>query len=102
MSSFNVQEMLAQARHQYEELQQKMAQTLVEASSGGGAVTVKMDGRKHVLRVTIEAEMLKSGDKEMLEDLIAAAVNAAGQKIDDAMRSQVSGMMGGVKLPGLM
>lgn len=102
MSSFNMQEMLAQARHQYEELQQKLAQTVVEASSGGGAVTVKMDGSKRVLRTTIDPETLKSGDREMLEDLITAAVNAAGQKVDDAMRSQVSGMMGGIKLPGLL
>lgn len=102
MSSFNMQEMLAQARHQYEELQQKLAQTVVEASAGGGAVTVKMDGSKRVLRTTIDPETLKSGDREMLEDLITAAVNAAGQKVDDAMRSQVSGMMGGIKLPGLL
>ena len=101
MNPFNMQEMLEKARHQYEELQNKMAQTIVEASSGGGAVTVKMNGHKQVLRVVIDPETLKSGDKEMLEDLIAAAVNASGQKVDDAMKSQVSGLMGGIKLPGL-
>ena len=101
MSAFNIQEMLTQARHQYEELQIKMAQTVVESSVGGGAVTVKMDGRKQVLKVTLDAELLKAGDKEMLEDLFTAAVNAAGKKVDDAMQSSVSGMMGGLKLPGM-
>ncbi len=102
MNPFNMQEMLEKARHQAEELQQRMAQTIVEASAGGGAVTVKMDGRKHVIRVTIDPETLKSGDKEMLEDLVTAAVNAAGQKVDDAMKSQMSGLLGGINLPGLM
>ena len=102
MNPFNMQEMLEKARHQAEELQQKMAQTIVEASAGGGAVTVKMDGRKHVIRVNIDPETLKSSDREMLEDLVTAAVNAAGQKVDDAMKSQVSGLLGGINLPGMM
>jgi len=101
MSGFNIQEMLAQARQQAEKLQEKMQRTVVEASSGGGSVTVKMNGQKQVLRVVIEPEVMKSGDVEMLQDLVVAAVNAAGQKVDDAMKSSLGGMLGGLGLLGM-
>src|SRR5271169_6965627 len=93
MSGFNLQEMLAQARQQAERLQEKMQQTVVEASSGGGSVTVKMDGQKHVLSLVIEPDVVKSGDIEMLQDLVVAAVNAAAQKVEDAMKSSLGGML---------
>ena len=96
-----MQEMLAQARQQAEKLQEKMQQTVVEASSGGGSVTVKMDGQKHVLRVVIEPDVVKSGDIEMLQDLVVAAVNAAAHKVEDAMKSSLGGMLGGMGLPGM-
>ena len=101
MSGFNIQDMLAQARQQAEKLQEKMQQTVVEASSGGGSVTVKMNGQKQVLSVVIEPEVVKSGDVEMLQDLVTAAVNAAAQKVDDAMKSSLGGMLGGMGLPGM-
>ncbi len=101
MGGFNLQEMLAQARQQAEKLQEKMQQTVVEASSGGGSVTVKMDGQKHVLSVVIEPDVVKSGDIEMLQDLVIAAVNAAAQKVEDAMKSSLGGMLGGMGLPGM-
>jgi DNA-binding YbaB/EbfC family protein len=101
MSGLNIQEMLTQARQQAEKLQEKMQQTVVEASSGGGSVTVKMNGQKQVLGVVIEPEVMKSGDVEMLQDLVTAAVNAAAQKVDDAMKSSLGGMLGGLGLPGL-
>lgn len=101
MGSFNprqLQDMLEQARKQAQDLQEKMQQTVVEASSGGGTVTVKMNGRKQVLAVRIDPEAVKSGDVEMLQDMVAAAVNAAGQKIDDSVQSTVGGMLGGMGL----
>ena len=101
MGGFNLQDLVSQAKKQYEVLQQKMQQTVVEASSGGGSVTVKMDGRKQVLGVKIDPEIVKAGDLEMLQDLVAAAVNAAGQKVDDAMKSTMGGMFGGMGIPGL-
>ena len=101
MSGFNIQEMLAQARQQAEKLQEKMQQTVVEASSGGGSVTVKMNGQKQVLSVVIEPEVVKSGDIEMLQDLVVAAVNAASQKVDDAVKSSLGGVLGGLGLPGM-
>ena len=101
MGNFNLQDMLAQARQQAEKLQEKMQQIIVDASSGGGSITVKMNGQKQLLSVAIEEEVVKSGDIEMLQDLIIAAVNQATQKVDDALKSSLGGMFGGMGLPGL-
>jgi hypothetical protein len=101
MSSFNIQEMLSQARKQYEVLQKKMQETVVEASSGGGSVTVKMDGRKQLLSIKIDPEVVKSGDVEMLQDLVTAAVNEAARQIDQTVQSTVGGMLGGMGIPGI-
>jgi len=101
MSGLNLQELMSQAKKQYEVLQKKMEQIVVEGSSGGGSVVVKMDGRKQVLSVKIDPEAVKSGDVEMLQDLVTAAINGAGRKVDDAMQSSVGGMLGGMGLPGM-
>ncbi|HLW53513.1 MAG TPA: YbaB/EbfC family nucleoid-associated protein [Candidatus Angelobacter sp.] len=104
MGGFNprqFQEMLEQAQKQAKSLQEKMQTTVVEAASGGGTVTVKMNGRKQVLQVRIDPEAVKSGDIEMLQDLVTAAVNAAGQKVDEAVQSTVGGLLGGMGIPGL-
>jgi len=87
---------MQQARQQAEILQKKMEQTVVEASSGGGTVTVKMDGRKQVLSIKIDPEAVKSGDVEMLQDLVLAAVNEAARQVDAAMKSNLGGMLGGL------
>jgi DNA-binding YbaB/EbfC family protein len=101
MGGFNLQDLMAQAKQQYEKLQKKMEETVVEGSSGGGTVTVKMDGRKQVLSIKIDPEAMKTGDLEMLQDLITAAVNGAVRKVDDAMQSTMGGMLGGMGIPGL-
>jgi DNA-binding YbaB/EbfC family protein len=101
MSGFNLQEMMSQAKRQYELLQKKMEETVVEGSSGGGSVVVKMDGRKQVLSVKIDPEAVKGGDVEMLQDLVQAAVNEAARRIDAQMQSTVGGMLGGIGIPGL-
>ena len=101
MSGFNLQELMSQAKQQYEVLQKKMEETVVESASGGGTVTVRMDGRKQVLSLKIDPEAVKAGDLEMLQDLITAAVNGAGQKVDEAMKSTMGGMLGGMGVPGL-
>ena len=98
MGGFNLQELMSKAKSQYESLQKKMQETVVETSSGGGTVTVKMDGRKQLLSVRIDPEAVKSGDVEMLQDLILAAVNEAARKVDGAMQSTVGGMLGGLGL----
>jgi len=96
MSGFNMQELMSQAKQQYEVLQKKMQETVVESSSGGGSVTVKMDGRKQVLSLKIDPEAAKSDDLEMLQDLITAAINGASRKVDEAMQSTMGGMLGGL------
>jgi DNA-binding YbaB/EbfC family protein len=101
MGGFNIQDMLSQARKQYDVLQKKMQETVVEASAGGGSVNVKMDGRKQVLSVKIDSEVVKAGDVEMLQDLVTAAVNEASRKIDETVQSTVGGMLGGMGLPGM-
>jgi DNA-binding YbaB/EbfC family protein len=96
-------EMLAQASKMQEQMEQKLSETVVEAQSGGGMVTVRMNGRKEVLRLKIEPTALGSStaDLELLEDLITAAFNEAGRRADNAMKASVGGMMGGLGLPGL-
>jgi nucleoid-associated protein EbfC len=101
MSGLNLQELMSQAKRQYEVLQKKMQETVVEGSAGGGTVTVKMDGRKQVLSIKIDPEAIKSGDVEMLQDLITAAINGAGKKVDDSMQSVMGGMLGGMGIPGI-
>ena len=101
MDGFNLQEMLSQARQQAEKLQEKMQQITVEASSGGGSVTVRMSGQKQLQSITIEPEVVKSGDIEMLQDLVVAAVNEAARKVDEALKSSLGGMLGGMGLPGM-
>jgi DNA-binding YbaB/EbfC family protein len=97
MNPQQLQEMMAAARKQAEDIQNKMQQTVVEASAGGGSVTVKMNGNKQVLSVKIDPEVIKANDLEMLQDLVTAAVNEAGRKVDDAMQSNLGGMLGGLQ-----
>jgi DNA-binding YbaB/EbfC family protein len=98
-----MKEMLGQAKQMQEQMERKLAETVVEASSGGGVVTVRMNGKKEVLRLKIDPSALGSSasDLELLEDLIAAAVNEAGRRVDEAIKSNVAGMMGGLGLPDL-
>src|SRR6516162_5667239 len=97
MGGFNLQDLMSKAKSQYESLQRKMQETVVEAGAGGGAVTVKMDGRKQLLSLRIDPEAVKSGDVEMLQDLILAAINEAARKVDSAMQSTMGGMLGGLQ-----
>ena len=98
-----MKDMMGQARQMQEQMERKMAETIVEASSGGGVISVRMNGKKEVLSLKIEPSAIGSSgsDLELLEDLIAAAVNEAGRRADDAMKASVAGMMGGLKLPGM-
>jgi DNA-binding YbaB/EbfC family protein len=100
MGGFNLNEMMAQAKQHADEIQKKMAQTVIEATAGGGSVTVKMNGQKQLLSVKIEPEVVNAGDVEMLQDLVTAAVNEASRRVDQAMQSNMSGMLGGMGLPG--
>jgi DNA-binding YbaB/EbfC family protein len=106
INPLKIPEMLAQANQLQEQVQRKLAETVVEANSGGGAVTVTMNGKKQLLKLRIDPSAvigLSGGqpDVEMLEDLVVAAVNEAGRKAEEALQSSVQGILGGLKLPGL-
>ena len=83
------------------QLQEELAKTEFEVSSGGGMVTVRMNGQQEVLAIKIEDEVFSDGDKEMLEDLIVAAINEARQKAADLAKEQMSSLTGGMNIPGL-
>lgn len=98
----DMQKMFGQVKQMQEQLQRRLESLVVEASAGGGMVTVKMNGQKQVLEVRIEPEVL--ADRDMLQDMVAAAVNEAGRKVDAEMQSELANMAGGLawtKLPGL-
>lgn len=99
MNPKQLQEMMSRAQDMQRQMQQKMQELTVEASSGGGAVTVKVNGARQLLSIKIDPEIVKSGDLEMLQDMIVAAVNEAGRKVEENMQSQLGGMLGGMGLP---
>jgi DNA-binding YbaB/EbfC family protein len=92
-----MQAMMQQAQKMQEKLQQEIALIKVEATAGGGMVTVQMDGQKNMLAVKIEPEV--AGDLEMLQDMIVAASNEAVKKVDDQIKGKMGGMLGGMGLP---
>lgn len=93
----NMQTMMRQAQEMQKRLQEEIAQIRVEASAGGGMVTVKMDGQKNVLAVKIDPEV--AGDVEMLQDMVMAACNEAAKKVDAESQQKMGGMLGGMGLP---
>ena len=93
----NMQNMMKQAQQMQERMQEEVAQIRVEASAGGGMVTVGMDGHKNVLSVKIDPEV--AGDVEMLQDMVTAAFNEAAKKVDDEAQGKMGGLLGGMGLP---
>ena len=97
----NMQQLMKQAQKMQEQMQKQMEATVVEASAGGGMVSVKMNGSKQLLSMHIDPEVYKGEDKEMLQDLMIAAVNEGIRKVDDALAGQLGNLTGGLKIPGL-
>jgi nucleoid-associated protein EbfC len=97
----NIQAMMQQAKQMQEKMQKQMADLRVEATAGGGMVTVTMSGTKQLLALKIDPDVVSKEDIEMLQDLIVAAINDAARKVDDQLGQQMSGLMGGLKIPGL-
>jgi DNA-binding YbaB/EbfC family protein len=97
----NIQQMMKQAQQMQDRLQKQMAELRVEATAGGGMVTVVVSGQKQLLSLKLDPEVVSKDDVEMLQDLIVAAINDAYRKVDEAMQEQVGGMMGGMKIPGM-
>jgi DNA-binding YbaB/EbfC family protein len=97
----NIQQMMKQAQQMQERLKKQMDDLRVEASSGGGMVTVVVNGNKQIQSLKIDPEVVSKDDVEMLQDLILAAINDAHRKADDELNRSMGGMMGGLKIPGL-
>lgn len=93
--------MMKQLQQAQERLQAEVAAIVVDASSGGGAVKVEMDGQKVLKSLTIDPEVVKSADVEMLQDLVLTAVNEATRKVEAAVQEKVGALTGGLKLPGM-
>jgi DNA-binding YbaB/EbfC family protein len=97
----NIQKMMKQAKEMQERLQKEMAEMRVEGSSGGGMVTVELDGSKNLVSLTIKPEVVDKDDTEMLQDLIMAAFNDANAKVDEAISEKMGTFGAGLKIPGL-
>ena len=97
----NMMKQVQQMQAKMEEMQAELEKTVVEASAGGGMVTVVANGKNEIISVTIDPEVVDKEDVEMLQDLIVAAVNQAHQKVQELQSEQMSGLTGGLKIPGL-
>ena len=97
----DIQTMMKQAKEMQERLKKQMEGMRVEATAGGGMVTVAVNGTKQLESIQIDPEVVSREDVEMLQDLIVAAVNDAGRKVDERLGQSMSGLMGGLKIPGL-
>ena len=102
-----LQQILTQFRQMQENLQKQVESVHVEASAGGGMVTVKMNGQKQLTEIHIDPEVFAGKDQELMQDLVRAAVNEAGRRVDEELASQMKSITGGIpgmaglKIPGL-
>ncbi len=102
-----MQQMLVQFTQMREKLERQVESVNVEAAAGGGMVVVKMNGKKQVVDVRIEPNVFAEKDQEMLQDLIRAAVNEAGRRVDEELQTQIRSIAGsvpgvaGLRIPGL-
>ena len=97
----NIVEMMRQAKEMQDRLQKQMADVRVEATAGGGMVTVVMNGAKQVQSLKIDPTVVSKDDVEMLQDMIVAALNDAHRKVDERLGGAMQGLLGGLKIPGL-
>jgi DNA-binding YbaB/EbfC family protein len=91
--------LLKQVQEQLAKMQAELAELVVEGSAGGGAVRVELDGLRHVRRVSIDPTLVEAGDSDMLEDLVAAAVNDALRRVEEAVTTKMGALAGGLGLP---
>ncbi len=97
----DIRQMMKQAQKLQEQLQRQSQEMRVEATAGGGMVTVVVDGQKNLQSIRIDPEVVSKDDVEMLQDLIVAAINDAHRRVDEEMQKTVGGMMGGLRIPGM-
>ena len=97
----NIQKMMQQAQQMQERLHRQMSEMSVDGSAGGGMVRVTSNGHKQILSIKIDPEAVSKEDVDMLQDLIVAAITDAQRKVDEELKGQMQGMMGGLNIPGL-
>ena len=97
----NIANVMQQAKEMQDRLKKQMAELRVEATAGGGMVTVVVDGTKQLRSIRIDPDVVSKDDVEMLQDLIVAAINDAHRKVDEQLGQSMSGLFGGLKIPGL-
>jgi len=97
----NPQQMMKQVQKMKEQLLKQQEATIVDATAGGGMVSLKMNGNKQLVSIQIDPEVFASADTEMLQDLIVAAVNECVRKVDEVLEKQLGGITSGLKIPGL-
>jgi DNA-binding YbaB/EbfC family protein len=97
----NIQAMMKQAQEMQQRLQQQMTDLRVEATAGGGMVTVVMNGHKHLQSIRIDPEVVSRDDVGMLQDLVVAAINEAHRKVDEELKRTMGGLMSSLGLPGI-
>lgn len=95
----NIQKLMKQAQQMQEQMQRELAETVVDASVGGGMVSVRMNGQKQLLEIKIDPEVLDPQDPEMAQDLVLSAINEAGRKVDETMQERLGSMAPGLGLP---
>lgn len=98
----NLQKMLKTAKEMQDKLKKELAEMRVDGSSGGGMVTVTLDGQKNLISIKIDPEVVDKSDIEMLQDLIIAAFNDAGTKVDESLSEKLGSMGAAFKIPGLL
>ncbi len=97
----NIQNMMKQAQQMQDKLQKQMGEMRIDGAAGGGMVSVVINGHKAMLSIKIDPEAVSKEDVDMLQDLVLAAINDAQRKADEILSQQMSGLMGGMKIPGL-
>jgi DNA-binding YbaB/EbfC family protein len=100
----NIMKMVKQAQQmqaKMAKMEEDLAKEEFEVAAGGGAVTVRMNGRQEVIKLTISEEAMKEGDREMLQEMIMAAVNQAHQKASEVAKERIASITGGINIPGL-
>jgi DNA-binding YbaB/EbfC family protein len=100
----NIMKMVKQAQQmqaKMAKLEEELAKEEFEVAAGGGAVTVRMNGRQQVVKLTISDDAMKSGDREMLEEMIMAAINQAHERASELAKDRIASITGGMNIPGL-
>jgi nucleoid-associated protein EbfC len=100
----NIMKMVKQAQQmqaKMAKMEEDLAKEEFEVAAGGGAVTVRMNGRQEIVKLTISDEAMKDGDREMLQEMIMAAVNQAHEKASEMAKERIAAITGGINIPGL-